>query len=929
MPGPKPITPLRFCLSCCNAVVCWAVWVTLSATLCAFAYVAFAKELPVPEFLLRRAERELAAANLNVQFGRARFDLTGKILLEDVRLRARQFQEPLLASRLVYVDLNFWSLLAGHTIPDGIRVEGTVLQLPAMLSPSGAAEPLVRDLAGSVRYEGGRWHVDQLAGRVNNAALTVRGVYTPPKRPPNAPKLSLEEITSRFLQTGRRLALILHELDACEQPALDIQLDTMPGIGNTAEILLTVLRVQAPNGRPVIIDELVATTTMRLDGNAVLPVRVHAAARRLDYAGKYSAETVRAIISAQLPPDRKSITPGHVQLAAGLVTAFGEQALAPVVQTDLANWPEIRLEAAVQVDGAWLTAEVEAHVREGVARVHGAGIANPTVTNRALTRFAPWLAPYLVLRDPIALDAVARFGPGWKFTDVSTRVRGGRLNSRGVDITSTRGRIDIDRQGNFLAFDAEVGAVENSARGSYWMNFFSRDFRILLTGQLRPADISGWFRSDWWPKFWTNFDFRAAPPRADVEVIGNYRDSSRTVYFGRADATKAAVLGGDFELAHSLLFVRPHFQHLLAFDASRAGGTEKARGSFKRFADPVTRATQRLEFRGESNLDPRVYRQMAGSSIDSLLAPWDFTKPPHLLVNGRVTGTAPRAELDLSFTGRIDGPVHYYGFPLDDVRVVGGVTGRDVRLDQIEANVAGGTGRGKASVSGPAEARQLGFDVYVKDADLARSIRALGEFETRRTGIASDAKAESKFMKKAVGGKIELSLSALGEPGVLSSFRGSGNGQITGAELGEIQLFGLLSQALSAVSLDFSSLKLDTARSSFRLADGRVDFPNLKVTGPSAVIDAKGSYTLETKSLDFLARLKPFEETRNPLKVAIGIVLNPLTSILELKLTGPITKPTWSLAFGSTNQPRSPKAPTPVKPDAESTPETPPSPPKT
>ncbi len=892
-------TPFRFCLSCGSAVLCWAVWLTLTGTLVALSYVALARELPVPDFLLRRAERELAAANLDVQFGRARCDLTGKILLEDVQLRARQFQEPLLASRLVYIDLNFWSLLAGRTIPHEVRVEGALLQLPAMLSPSGAADPLVRDLAGTWRYDGGAWHVDQLAGRVNNVAVTVQGVYTLPRRPPNAPALLIAEVLNRFLQAGRRLALDLHQLDDSEQPALDIHLETVPGIGNTADLLLTARSLRGPFADGLHIDDLAATATVRLDGVGALPLRMHAAARHVEYRGKFTAEAVRAIFSAQIAANRLSITPVQMQIAAGSFTTLGETAQAPVLQAALSQWPEVQLETALNVDGAWLTAEVEAQVRVGVARIHGAGRANPAVTNRALAKFAPWLAPYLVLHDPIALDTVARFAPGWKFTDVSARVRGGQIDSHGVSITSTRGRIDIDRQGNFLAYDAEVGAGENSARGSYWMNFSSRDYRILLTGQLRPAEISGWFRSGWWPKFWRDFDLRATPPRADVDVSGCYRDTARTLYFGRADAINAAVLDGDFEAAHTLMFLRPQFLDMIEFNARRAHGTEQASGTFKRLADPVTRETAGLEFDLTANLDPAIYMKMAGESAAGLLAPWEFTTPPQLHVSGRRSGMGPHAVPDFSFTGQVEGAARYQGFPLESLRVAGGVTGHDVRLDQIEVRAAGGTGRGKAALSGPDGARLLGIDLYVKDADLARTIRAFEEFGARRHGPAGKSMTESKFIRRAIGGKLELALSVLGEPGVTQSFRGSGNAKVTGAELGEIHLFGLLSQVLSAVSLDFSSLKLDTARSNFRLEDGRVHFPDLKVSGPSAVIDAKGDFVLESKSLDFLAHLKPYEETRNPLKAALGLVLNPLTSMLELKLTGPLTDPSWSLKLGS------------------------------
>src|SRR4051812_17305527 len=87
--NPKP-SLLRFCGSCLITVTCWAVWLVLGVTLAALLHVAIAHELPVPDFVLRRAEAKLAEAGLTIKFGRARFDPTGKLLLEDVQFRSRQ-----------------------------------------------------------------------------------------------------------------------------------------------------------------------------------------------------------------------------------------------------------------------------------------------------------------------------------------------------------------------------------------------------------------------------------------------------------------------------------------------------------------------------------------------------------------------------------------------------------------------------------------------------------------------------------------------------------------------------------------------------------------------------------------------------------------------------------------------------------------------
>ncbi|HKB56581.1 MAG TPA: AsmA-like C-terminal region-containing protein [Lacunisphaera sp.] len=924
--SPQPVpTVLRFCGSCAATLVCWAVWLVLGASLATLIYVAVAKELPVPDFVLRRAEAELAKANLAIKFGRARLDPTGIILLEDVQLRSRQFADPLLTCRLIYVRRDIWSVLAGRPIPDEIRLEGAALQLPAMLSPSGTVEPLVRDLALVLRHEDNRWLVDQFTGRIGPLSITAQGELTVPTRPAGAPPLSPDAIAAQFLQLSRRLALELHQLDAFEEPSLAVRLESPAGVGNLAHLLLTAKVASQPWAQPLTLGPFAATAIVRLDGLDERPVRLYAAARRASFRGECAVENVRAILSARFLPGSFSARPVEAFLAAGTVTTEGESALGPVLRADLAGWPdEVRTTVAAQIDGEFLAAEVEARLQEQSARILLAeGRAAAGLINRVLTVHTPRAAPYFVFADPVAFHGEARFGPGWRFVSAAGRVDAGRLDSHGVKITSARGRIDINGT-DFLARDARVTMAGNVARGSYWMDFSTTDYRMLLSGRLRPPDISGWFRGDWWTKFWNeHFAFPGALPEAVVDVSGRWKEAARTVYFGRTEARSARVWGGDFEQTHALVFLRPHFTHVIEFNATRAGGAQRLDGWIKRWGNPATRETQRMEFDLSGSVDPAVYAEMLEGRMDSLLATMQFNSPPRVHAAGTIEGKAPHATPNYSFTGQAEGGLHYYGFPLETVQVAGGVTGQDVRLDDIQFTTAGGKGTGKAAVSGPPDNRRLGFDVYLNGADLARTIRAVEEYQLNRTGQNKVASAAaSKFMQRASGGRLDLAVSALGQPGDIASFTGTGNAALTGANLGEIQLFGLLSQVLSTLSLNFSSLKLDEVRTSFKMEAGRLNFPDLRISGPSAVIDARGNYEFATNSLDFAAKFKPFEEKHTLLTEALGIIVNPITSILELKLTGPLSNPDWSIVVGPSgshpeNPAAAPKNPSAPDPQAE------------
>ncbi len=903
-------TGLRFCASCCLTVTCWGAWIVLGTVLVGLTYIALARELPVPGFVLRRAETELAKSGLALQFGRARFDPTGQILLEDVQLRTKPFDDPLLTCRLLYVRHNFWSLLAGWTLPEEIRIEGAALQLPAMLSPTGTTEPVVSDLVAVLRSEGKVWRVEQFAGHMGRLTLTVQGEIAGSAPTAGSSPLTLEALTARFLSTARNLAPVIRRLEAFDEPTLAVRLEVNPALGNTADLLFSATAARQPWDQPLVLGPLAVGTRLRLDGRGARALPVHIATRRVSYRGEITAENVRAILKAEVQPEKVTGRALELQAAAGSVDYLGEQALGPVLRADLSAWPVVHSTAAAQIDGEFLAAEVEARLTEQSARIHAEGRVAPDLINRVLAKNTPRAATYFIMGDPVAFSADAVLAPGWHFDRVASRVDAGRLDSHGVKITAARGRIDIVGS-SFLAHDARVTMGENEARGSYWMDFTTTDYRMLLDGRLRPVDINGWFPGNWWPAFWNKyFAFPVAPPTAEVDVQGRWKDPSLSTSFVRAFARSATVWGGDFEHVDATVFVRPNFTHGWNLASTRAGGTQGVTGNFKRFGGPSGRETARFEFDFNTNADTAVLGRMLEGRADEVLGSLRFTQPPQVHAWGAVNGSTPAYR----FTGEAQGGLHYYGFPVDTMRVAGGVSGSEVHLGEIEFTAAGGQGSGRATLTGPPASRRLGFDVFVNKANLGRSVRAVQEYEANRLGQPYVASAESKFIQQTANSSLDVALSAQGDPASVRSFKGTGNAALTGAELGEVHLFGLLSQVLSGLSLSFSSLKLDAARSSFELQDGALYFRDLKVTGPSAVIDARGNYTLATNALDFSAKFKPYDQPGSLLAAAFSLVLNPLTSILELKLGGRLDDPNWSVSIGSSSAPNAPAPAKPAKP---------------
>lgn len=907
MPPPKKswfTRGARFCASCAVTVACWAVWIVLGLTLAALAYVALARDLPVPDVVLRRVESRLAASGLAVRFGQAHFDPTGRILLEDVEVHSRQFDDPLLVCRLLYARHNFWALLAGRTEPEEIRIEDAALQLPAMLSPSGTTEPFVRDVTIVVRYENNAWQVAQFIGRIGRLTLTLEGeLPAPPRTGRGGPALSLDQITAQYLQTARKLAPNLRRLEAFEEPTLTLHLTPQ-----RADAVFTARSARQPWDQPVNTGAIAASTSVRLSQPGLRPLRVHLATDRVDYRGQVSADNVRAIIQAEVLPESFSGRVLDVQAAAARIDAAGEAILGPVLQADLSGWPAVHTTARAQIDGEFIAAEVAAQLQEQSARIQAEGRVSAGLIRRVLADNTPRAAPYFLFGDPVTFQAEAVLKPGWKFGTVTSRVDAGRLDSRGVLVTAARGRIDIDGM-SFLAHDARAMIGENQARGSYWMDFSTTDYRMLLDGRLNPVAINGWFRGDWWLGFWNRyFAFPGALPEASVDIGGRWKDPSLSNNYIRARAGAVTVLGGDFEQVAATVFVRPSFAHAWALEARRAGGTQRLSGWFKRFGTTPARADSRFEFDFSGNPEPAVAGRMLEGRIDDLLASLRFTQPPEVQVAGALEGGG----VDVRFTGEARSPLHFYEFPLDAARVSGSLKDGAIELDRLAFNAAGGEGRGRASLTGPAADRHLGFELFVNGAKLDRTIHAFEEYTAGRAGKPYVASPDSKFVRKAGNSQLDIAFSAQGSPTDIASFKGSGNASLTGAELGEVHLFGLLSHVLSGLSLSFSSLKLDAARSSFDVRDGAIFFPDLKVTGPSAVIDGRGKYSLSANALDFNAKFKPYDQPGSLLAAAVSLVINPLTSILELNLSGPLGDPKWSMEV--TTPSSTPKAPTETKP---------------
>src|SRR5436190_15256028 len=153
----------------------WTLWLALALLLVLQLYIVSSNELAVPDFALRELEARLAASGLRATFSRTSFDPTGCILIENVRLSLPAYAEPVVTARSVFVRLNPLALVVGKFEPREVRIVDAAAAVPAILSPSGGKEEIVRELDATIELAPQLLTLSQISAHIAGARVTAHG----------------------------------------------------------------------------------------------------------------------------------------------------------------------------------------------------------------------------------------------------------------------------------------------------------------------------------------------------------------------------------------------------------------------------------------------------------------------------------------------------------------------------------------------------------------------------------------------------------------------------------------------------------------------------------------------------------------------------------------------------------------------------------
>lgn len=840
----------------------------------------------VPDFLLDRLHAELRKEGWSATYTSLAVRPPGTVVATDLRLTRLGEEQPLATSARASVEFDLIRLIqAGELVIKKFGLQDGRIYCPVQLSPTGVHEELWRSTHVAGRRLESAWEIESLSGRMRNLTFTASGIL-PDLPARDGTPLNLHQILNTLLP---RLVRERNLLESAVRPHIRLRLKRSDVA--LVEAMAEIFAESFQAGHGLSVEEPYLAGRWSYDGVSwktdevwaeaaaagLLEARSHATSIRGRLFWEYEAPVVYPLL-----PNRGEL--------------FFSRLETPLVELDEARVEGLltgRTEAVADVftllaDGtAHASARVDWEKGDAAADLWLRANPNAILQRREIRTLG-------LNRDVYFHQAPAARGTAevrdWELVRAEANVQARQVEVDGVALDRAWVRARIE--GEEIVVPEMILAYDDfEVEGSFSRSLREKDYRLFFKGGFRPLHISPWF-GEWWEDLWGEFDFAAGPLRGDVDISGALGDPDRTSVSGSVEADRFFLRGVPFRKAGGTLHVLDNYVDFHEAVLVRDEGV--ARGEFQYYGDPGSSRFQRLTFAADSTLNPVDVAPVFGRRGGGVVGAFRFKSPPVLNLKGTVFGAEAFDATRVAIAAQSTGGLTFEGIPLDRLQFKALIAGDELKLDNLEFTVGGGTGSGYARKWTEEETEKLQFDISVSQLDLEK---AFDVFDAWRGADAEPEGSLNRFR-----GRMTFAVAATGDYGDPHSFTGGGNLQIRKADLAEVHLLGLLSRVLSVTPLGFTSLQFSSAESTFAIERERIHFPNLRLSGPTSALQATGDYRLPDQSLDFSVKLLLLKESSIPLiSVILSPLLEPLAQITEVRLSGPASDPQWRFLLGPRN----------------------------
>jgi hypothetical protein len=884
----------------CRRCVCLLLIGAAAVQTAVIVAVVVQFSIPVPTALVQRISNQLGG-DLVIRHGRIHLDLLGGVLLEDVAIAPGGGGDPWFRCDAVWLDLDLDGLLLQRrALPiDGLRLTGGRLYAPPMLSATGTSQLLADGIELSGRLRRATLAVDHASLQFGDIRVHAAGVCL-------RPNLGLEPAVGDAplaTRAGQAIHWLMNRMPLAQTlggATISLQLAPDAGAGRATEANVAIARSVVPR-----IDGMLWLPTAGFAplGITVEELRVRLAdVRPATMAlGELAFEIGSLIVTpADWRAQRLTGTVGSWRWCpdAGL----GDMHLVAKASTLTTPWStgwhnvlavNMR-EGGAAIDGLWRTdtdygraAGTYRWSPNGVA-VSFAGQIDPT--HEAIAPHIPYALSPLIPQLEGTVQVNGQFllaaDASWTLRFDQLAAHAIRAGEQQIAIVRTRGEASADAI-KFPTIDVWL-AEDQTAHGAYFHDLAParrHEFGIYAEGSVLPAALDPFLHFQWWDVVRHGLTTDGGPITASVAVTGQWGAVGRTTVSVGAAGRTVAWQGLAVETMSVGVRYDPGWAEVYGLQAF---SDDRWLTGTLRWDLPLRTGTDdhlfTASFEGTLELD----------EIRPLLGPrhtWPALlcgdSPPFTRVwlsfpNSQVHDPQRALVIDADWPGTI----RVRGMPLADIRAQAVVAGESLRVSIDSLAMSGGTGN-------------LQFEFPDLDDPL---LPWRGQFEAHDVRYAEfrrhlqqsllptdEPAAESPDIAGLFRVEGQLAGDLTGIPGM----SGSGTAAIYQADLGKVQVLGALSRLLDALGMGFSSLPVTDVVGDWNLGDGLLRLDPIRARGPSVTIDARGTIGLLAGNLDFLVSAAV---VRN----LFGILVRPITSVLEFQLSGTLSEPEWNLRLRRT-----------------------------
>lgn len=891
----------------CKAALDFAYTATvalLALLVAAFALIVFLDESEMPDFLLRALERKLQAQGASLSMSAIRIQPSGRISIEDPVIHSEELQSVIARADHISLKLNPALLLFGKLRFSELDIFDGSLFTPALLSPSGLSEPVIRSIDLRAENQLNGWRI----GRAKFRFADIRGVVTGiidfndlplEERPPQE---TPQTLIQQLIGFHKAIQQAKTQLEAIEGAEARIQIEAPRGEKKS-------LHAQIGFDRATWKDRFAA------DG-----IRIELDAWHDQYA--------RAVVTIDRAEGPESIVAERLRIESAWETSMNPKDWLPttaLLSVDSIGQEEelvthLSLEAAPMENGNWqssltlalknasLSMQALGNPQTLTGSVAIAGVPTKELVEFAseqampyVARFAPqaqakleeWpIASYASIIDAPYVEAHAIFDGAAMPTQASAFLDVGRIVSRGavfdraIAQAHLKGR-SLEVSNLWLRSESQEGWM------SLGLDLDTLQRRILIDGMFNPRLIDSWIPDDWWTEFWDNFIF---PENGfycimDSSQIIKRPDTLRITGYGIGD--DLMVRGHPMRQIELRMFILQRYFDLYDIVLSREEGDARGEAQFAIAPDPrdgkfkMTGLWIDAETNIELSIGPDLISEVRQDVVD-ILEPYGYETPPRVKAKSSSVRVNDLYEYSIDLQIDTDEWFSYYHFPLDSVHASVQLGNGWASLPEISADLAGGKVEANAEIVD----EEINLELTLSNARFGSTLNAAAIYFRENDDSSSASEFTSEELE-SYGGSLETSFKGTGIVGDSQSFLGKGSYRISGADLHDIPLLGGISRILERANLPIATLKFEDSHGDFDVDKRYIRFPELKLVGPVAQIQSDGNYDIEEGDLDFKAKLFPFRSM--PLIQIPGRVLDIFTGIFELRIRGTIAEPQLSL----------------------------------